>query len=54
MFVDLCFLMHVGFFIAIKFIVAIVHTHTRPFNGLLSGTTRVRRYQKGKIDLDFY
>jgi len=22
------------------------HTHTQPFNGLLSGTTRVRRYQK--------
>ena len=22
------------------------HTHTQPFNGLLSGTTRVGRYQK--------
>ena len=27
------------------------HTHT--FNGPLSGTTRVRRYQKGKTNLDF-
>ena len=29
------------------------HTHTHPFNGPFSGTTRVRRYQKGKINLDF-
>jgi len=29
------------------------HTHTHTFNGLLSGTTRVSRYQKGKIYLDF-
>jgi len=29
------------------------YTHTRPFNGPLSGTTRVRRYQKGKTNLDF-
>jgi len=28
------------------------HTHT-PFNGHLSGTTRVSRYQKGKTNLDF-
>jgi len=28
------------------------HTHT-PFNGPLSGTTRVSRYQKGKTNLDF-
>jgi len=27
--------------------------HTHPFNGLLSGTTRVNRYQKGKTNLDF-
>ena len=27
------------------------HTHT--FNGPLSGTTRVGRYQKGKTKLDF-
>jgi len=30
-----------------------VHTHTRPFNGHLSGTTQVGRYQKGKTKLDF-
>jgi len=27
-------------------------THTRPFKGPLSGTTRVSRYQKGKTSLD--
>jgi len=26
--------------------------HTQPFNGPLSGTTRVSRYQKGKTNLD--
>ena len=30
-----------------------MHTHTQPFNGPLSGTTRVRQYQKGKTNLDF-
>jgi len=29
------------------------HTHTHPFNGLFSGTTRVSGYQKGKTNLDF-
>ena len=29
------------------------HTHTHPFSGPLSGTTRVSRYQKGKTNLDF-
>ena len=29
------------------------HTHTHTFNGPLSGTTRVTRYQKGKTNLDF-
>jgi len=29
------------------------HTHTHTFNGPFSGTTRVSRYQKGKIHLDF-
>jgi len=29
------------------------HTHTHPFNGPLSGTTQVGRYQKGKTNLDF-
>ena len=28
-------------------------THTRPFNGPLSRTTRVGQYQKSKINLDF-
>ena len=27
--------------------------HTHPFNGHLSGTTRVSQYQKGKTNLDF-
>jgi len=27
--------------------------HTHPFNGSLSGTTRVSRYQIGKTNLDF-
>ena len=27
--------------------------HTHPFNGPLSGTTQVNRYQKGKTSLDF-
>jgi len=31
----------------------IVHTYIHPFNGPLSGTTRVSRYQKGKTNLDF-
>ena len=30
-----------------------LHTHTHPFNGPLSGTTRVSRYQKGETNLDF-
>jgi len=29
------------------------HTHTHPFNGPLSVTTQVSRYQKGKTNLDF-
>jgi len=29
------------------------HTHTHTFNGRLSGTTRVSRYQKGKTNPDF-
>ena len=30
-----------------------LHWHTHPFNGPLSGTTRMSRYQKGKTNLDF-
>jgi len=33
--------------------VACTHTRARTFNGPLSGTTRVSRYQKGKTNLDF-
>ena len=29
------------------------NTHTHPFNGHFSGTTRVSRYQKGETNLDF-
>ena len=29
------------------------HTHTHSFNGHFSGTTQIRRYQKGKTNLDF-
>jgi len=29
------------------------HTHTQPFNGPFSRTTRVGRYQRGKTNLDF-
>jgi len=29
------------------------HTHTHPFNGPMSRTTQVSRYQKGKTNLDF-
>ena len=29
------------------------HEHTHPFNGPLSGTIRVIRYQKGKANVDF-
>ena len=29
------------------------HTHTHTFNGPLSGTNQVSRYQKGKTSLDF-
>ena len=31
----------------------LTHTHTHPFKGPFSGTTRVSRYQKGKTNLDF-
>jgi len=30
-----------------------LHTHTHPFNGPFSMTTRASRYQKGKTNLDF-
>ena len=31
----------------------IEHTHTHPFNGPLSGTTQLSRYQRNKTNLDF-
>jgi len=31
----------------------VTHTHTQPFNGPFSGTTRVSLYQKGKTNRDF-
>jgi len=31
----------------------VTHTHTHLFNGPLSGTTQVSRYQQGKTNLDF-
>ena len=33
--------------------IEVTHTHTYPFNGPLSRTTRVSQYQKGKTSLDF-
>jgi len=39
--------------ISVKLIEFPAHTHTHPFNGPFSGTTRVSRYQIGKINLDF-
>ena len=33
---------------------AVSHTHTHPFNGPFSGTTRVSRYQKGKNQSGIY
>ena len=32
---------------------SLVNIYIYPFNGLLSGTTQVSRYQKGKTNLDF-
>ena len=36
-----------------SFILTVSHTHTHTFNGPLSGTTQVSRYQKGKTNLDY-
>ena len=36
-----------------KFEVKETNTNMRPYNGPLSGNTRVSRYQKGKNNLDF-
>ena len=50
--------MHVFFYCSschfcIVFVYCTMTTHTHPFNGFLSGTTRVSRYQKGETNLDF-
>ena len=37
----------------IIYVTSHTQTHTHPFNGPLSRTTRVGRYQKGKTNLDF-
>jgi len=42
-----------GFFNRNGFCSKHTHTHTQPFNGPLSGTTQVSRYQKHKTNLDF-
>ena len=34
-------------------VLASTHTRLHPFNGPFSGTTQVRRYQKGKTNLNF-
>jgi len=39
-------------FVAFRENVHIIHTRLHPFNGPLSGTTQVSRYQKGKTNLD--
>jgi len=36
-----------------RYLLPVGYTHTHTFNGPLSGTTRVSRYQKGKTNLDF-
>ena len=37
----------------INLLILLIIMHTQPFNGPLSGTTEVSRYQKGKTNLDF-
>ena len=46
--------MHMKWRLSIRISILIhPHTHTNPFNGSFSGTTRVSRNQKGKTNLDF-
>ena len=44
---------HYGFTLQKNFMNITKDTHTHPFNGPLSRTTRVSPYQKGKTNLDF-
>ena len=46
-----CYLCRYSTFVAFANMCHITHTH--PFNGPLSGTTRVSQYQKGKTNLNF-
>ena len=50
--VDFCFFSDLSLFGCVC-VLGSWHTHTHPFNGPFSGTTRVSRYQKGKTNLDF-
>ena len=45
--------LHVWMFESLHLEMHSIHTHTHPFNGPFSGTTRVSRYQKGETNLDF-
>ena len=36
-----------------SYLIGSLNTHTHPFNGLFSSTTRVSHYQKGKTNLGF-
>jgi len=56
------YLVRIASLIPIKRLLSVIHghghvdsrnTHTHTFNGPLSGTTQVSRYQKGKTNLDF-
>jgi len=48
-----CNLSLIASFQTLMFHKVVWHTHTHPFNGPFSWTTRVGRYQKGKTNLDF-
>ena len=45
--------LHTGLMHATDTVYCSTHTHTHPFNGPFSWTTRVGRYQKGKTNQDF-
>ena len=53
-YLHMCIVFHQFFLLSRRlFLHVSTYTHTHPFNGLFSGTTRVSRYQKGKTNLDF-
>ena len=43
----------ISMLLCLHYLLSYTHRHTHPFNGPLSGTTRVSRYQKGNTNLDF-